>query len=322
MDVDALVRRVCALAVPALAIAAWLLRAEPPARGTSTGTGPLPEGSGAAPAPAPRAASTGDLSRLGERALAPKAEPARPVLAADLPTSQPPSHRESPPARARPRAATGECGGLEVRLITASDDEKWAFASIAEGLGTPARFYRVGERVGSWRLASIEWDRVWLQAGGARCAIGMHPGVREARESAGRGAQKQGVAIVDRAPPWQVSESIAESIEKISETEYRIKESAVSEIFEHSADLLAGLSVQPLRRDEQLVGIELSTIPSDSLLERLGVLSGDVLLALGDTRCISLESTLAALGELREKRQLVARLERDGAAFELDVRVE
>src|SRR5687767_8360593 len=166
MDVDALVRRVCALAVPALALAVWLLRAEPPAEGGSPAAdAPQPSpssapGSGArGSAPSvPSAAGGSGVQRFGEPALAEPA-PAKPAVdppLADTLPSRP--HAPSKRARAPARASGSACGGLEVRLITASQDPDWAFASIATAADEPARLYRIGERVGGYRVASIEYD--------------------------------------------------------------------------------------------------------------------------------------------------------------------
>jgi type II secretory pathway component PulC len=328
MDVDALVRRVCALAVPALALAVWLLRAEPPAEGGSPITDAPPpspssapgSGSRSAPPGTPSAPGESGVQRFGERALA---EPAPAKLAVDLPLADTlPSRPRAPSKRARSpgRASGGACGGLEVRLITASQDPAWAFASIATAADEPARLYRIGERVGSYRVASIEYDRVWVHSSGSRCAVSLHAGLREAVEASGKSPTGPTWSEGD-APPWHVPEPIAEAIEKLSETEYRVTKDVLPALFERGADLFSGMRLQPVEREHEVVGIALDSIPTDSLLERLGVLPGDVLLALGDKRCTSFEATLSALRELRDRQHLVARLERDGTAFDLELEV-
>jgi general secretion pathway protein C len=144
----------------------------------------------------------------------------------------------------------------------------------------------MGDRVGTWRTAAIDWDRVWVQAGGPRCALPLH----------GMMARDAGS---DRPAPWLVPEAIAQAIEKRSETEYRIDRSAVSEIFEQGGNLLIGVRLQPLSKSEREFAIELEHVPMDSLLERLGVQSGDVLESLNGVRCATPAATVEALVRAR-----------------------
>ena len=63
-------------------------------------------------------------------------------------------------------------------------------------------------------------------------------------------------------------------------------------------------------------------MPVDSLLERLGMQSGDILESLNGVRCKSLAITLATLAKARENDQLVARLTRGGEKFEIEIKVD
>jgi general secretion pathway protein C len=169
--------------------------------------------------------------------------------------------------------------------------------------------HRVGDRVGAYRIAAIEWDRVWVQAGGPRCAIALH-------------AAMAPDAGPDRPPPWLVPEAIAQAIEKRSETEYRVDRSAVPEIFEQGGNLLSGVRLLPVNEPERDFAIELEHVPMDSLLERLGLQSGDVLESLNGVRCNNLTATLAALAKARENDKLLARLTRGGEKFEIEIQIE
>ena len=198
-------------------------------------------------------------------------------------------------------------------MISVGDDPEWTFASIAPGPGEPARLQRVGDRVGAWRVAAIEWDRVWVQAGGPRCALDLHQGLYAAA-----GARRARDTNSEQPAPWLVPEAIASAIEKRSETEYRVDSAALPEIFDQAGNLLSGVRLSP-SKSERPAALELEQVPADSLLERLGVQSGDVLLSLNGVRCESLNAILGALDKARADEQLVARLERSGQSFDLEI---
>jgi general secretion pathway protein C len=304
MALDRWVRYVAAAALPMLGVAAWMLRTDPPPAKAPS--------SAVTAAPPERTSEPGanQVALVGEKALARRTDekPAPPErLAATLPPAETP-RPPLPPVPGPSRAARG-CGGLEARVISVGDDPEWTFASIAPGPGEPARLHRVGDRVGAYRIAAIEWDRVWVQAGGPRCAIELHAAM--ARDAGS-----------DRPPPWLVPEAIAQAIEKRSETEYRVHQSAVPEIFEQGGTLLSGVRLHPVNEPERDFAIELEHVPMDSLLERLGVQSGDVLESLNGVRCNNLTTTLAALAKARENDKLLARLTRAGEKFEIEIRVE
>jgi hypothetical protein len=67
--------------------------------------------------------------------------------------------------------------------------------------------------------------------------------------------------------------------------------------------------------------LELRTIRENSIFERLGMLASDVVLRINDRPCATLEEAASALLGACETRALVARLERTGEPFDLDIRV-
>jgi hypothetical protein len=362
MDVDVWVRRSAIAVIPLLALAVWFLAGDP---STAPAQGDLPGGAGeplpeeresltpASPVvDGPRTAqpsdgpSLADLERAAKHldekdphsaterlgtvveppeSVGPRARPRPParVAAVDLPVAE--SASSVGGAQTKRGLPAGPCGGVEVRLITDSEDPEWAFASLSAGPGKPAQMRRIGDAVGSFQLVGIEWDRVWLSSGGTRCAVGMHAGIREAQaQVAGSPSLEREELLGDAEqapPPWRVPEHIASAIEQKSVTEYVITRDAVHAIFASGSDLLSGLALRPVSRDERVVGIELGKIQVDSLLERLGLHTGDIVLSLGDRPCVTLADTIAALEGLREQDVLVARLERQGEPFLLHVRV-
>lgn len=336
MDLERVIRYASLAAVPALAAAIWLLRSPAPAPhqvASSSASAPAPVlGDGLPPAP-PASTHTAAIVDGPHRSVPPPALP--PVHAAvDLPPARPgPAPAVTTPvARALPKHhhddsdsfTEGACGNVRVRLITASKDPKWSFASIATGADKTAHMRRVGDRIGGYRVAKIEWDRVLLERGGARCVVGMHAGARPTRADpvmAPVGNKNTILPADSPAPVWEVPDAIASAITQQSPTRYAISGSAVKAIFAAGADLLAGTRIEPLRQDERVVGITLESIPPDSLLDRLGVQSGDIVLELNGSPCTTFSGALQALQAARKKRQLVALLERQGQRFDLTVGV-
>jgi general secretion pathway protein C len=132
------------------------------------------------------------------------------------------------------------------------------FASLAPP-GEPAAIRHIGDRIGNWRLEKIEWDRVWLRAGGSRCAVGMHVGAREAGESVG-GTPETPAPVDDapaRAPTWELPRELVNAIEKLADASFAVDRAVVPAFYARAADLLAGIRITPLRKNEAVAGITL-----------------------------------------------------------------
>ena len=255
-----------------------------------------------------------------------------PSMAVDLPVASGPVVDEVEASGASvartpaalPREPAGPCGGVLVRVITASSDPEWAFATIADGPGKPARIRRVGDPVASWRVDSIEWDRVWLKNGGGRCAAGINDGARDARLAVGLAPDTDGLleAADDVAPAWQVPPDVARAIHQRSATEFVIDQRVIAKIFEQGPELLAGVEFDPVKQGDGVVGVSIDEVPMDSLLDRLGIEKGDIVLALNDSPVVSLDAAIVALGDARTRAALVASLRRGGRDFAIDVAIE
>jgi hypothetical protein len=322
MGFDGWIRHGALAAIPATVFGMYLARRPPPARPAPSATvapsvaepaglGPL---SSAIAERGEAALAEGEAAATARHEAPPRVAPARPALAAaELPFAEPSERSRStrPPS---PRA--GSCGGVEARLITASDDPAWAFASLTPAPGEPAVIRHPGERIGGYRVERIEWDRVWLVGAGSRCAATLNLGAREAEET--RGSRRLPGDAPSREP-WRVPGEIANAIEKRTETEYAIDRALWPAIHRGAGALLYGLEIQPVRRDEKVVALELGEIRTDSLLERLGVETGDRVLAIDGQPVTSLEAVVASLEECLERERIVAKLERKGESFELSV---
>ncbi|MBK7578602.1 MAG: hypothetical protein IPI67_00215 [Myxococcales bacterium] len=328
MDRDAAVRAVALAAIPLIAGGLYLARDRHAAVAATTSA----SAASAPPEPRGLGALAGLISERGEAALAeqksaspsaraaPSAPPADAIAATNLPLAD-----AKPTApRVREKPARGACSGVEVRLITESDDPTWAFASLSPAAGERAVIRRVGESIGGMRVVKIEWDRVWLAGGGGRCAAAMLFGAREAAEADEGTPKRRRHRLPDELraeKPWRLSGEMINGIEKLSESEFAVDRGLVSAIYSQAGSLLAGVKIEPVRDQDQVVGFELGEVRTDSLLERLGVETGDRVLSIDDTPARDLEALVGALGRAREKDRLIAKLERQGEAFSLRVTV-
>ena len=86
--------------------------------------------------------------------------------------------------------------------------------------------------------------------------------------------------------------------------------------------MFAGLRVKTLKRGEQVVGLELHDIRIDSFLERLGIVSGDVLLRIAGEPV----TDAGVVGELLQAHKhddsLLVDLARNGEKYQLKLRVQ
>ena len=324
MDVDVWVRRIALAAIPLLGVAIYFLRTDPepeappdPAPSSAAHDG-LPE-----PAAGPGAR---DLKARGEAALA-EPRPSEPPPPAPTPTrtrsraaADLPLAGDAPRGRSAEVAPRGPCGGIEARLITVTDDAEWTFASLAPP-GEPAAIRHVGDRVGGWRVQKIEWDRVWLASGSGRCAVGIHVGAREGGDSVG-GTPAEATPLDDapaRPPLWHVPRELANAIERVGDGSYAVERGIVKGLYERADELLSGTKLTPVKRDERVIGIELGEVRTDSLLDRFGVASGDIVLEINGEASVTLAATLAGFEKARKAERLDARLERTGRPYELVV---
>lgn len=288
--------------------------------------------------PSARGPAQTDTARAGSvdgTNEAPRSRPSPERAAAELSVSFPdlgvvplppsaPATDGSVLASGEPSPRSGPCGGVQVRLITTSADPNWASASIAAARDEPARSYRVGERVGRWRIDAIEWDRVWLVAAGARCAATLHEGLDGSAVAAGSPtASPDGPLTITEGPVavGRLPFEIAQGIRRRSQTEIVIDPRCADQLLVDGADWLAGTPINLARVGDEVIGLELGAIASGSLLAHLGLESGDILRLLEGRPVRSVEQVLAVLREARPRNGLVARIARAGGEYDLEVAV-
>ncbi len=249
--------------------------------------------------------------------VAPQRRAPPPRTARELPEALPPPAPSAPPARAAALRRGSTCEDVEARVITASADRDWSFASLARPGEPGAVFVRLGAAAFGRRVQAIEWDRVWLEGGEGRCVASLNAGARE-------GAALRGAAPtlpLSAPPPWQLPEELSEALGKRSETEAELSPAGVEQLFAAGPALLSGVELSRVS-DAEPRGLRLEKIPRDSLLERLGFSAGDVVLSVNGRALSSLEETLGALALLRHAPRWLALVDRDGERLQLELRVQ
>ncbi|XXT20548.1 type II secretion system protein GspC [Sorangium sp. So ce429] len=215
------------------------------------------------------------------------------------------------------------CDAGRVVLIAASEDAAWSFAAIA-GPDGRTQLQRLGGDTPGGTLARIAWDRVWLTAGGARCQLqlgktagGGAPAPNEAPAPQPRPQAKPvgGEANLSAIPP-----EIAARIRRVSATEFNVDRSAVDQILEQQALLMRSARVIPERRGDQVVGLKLR-IKRGSLLESLGLESGDSLRSINGFSLTDPQKALEAYARLRTADHLSVAIERGGQLMTVDFNI-
>jgi general secretion pathway protein C len=331
MQVDSLVRGAALGVIPVVAVTAYLVMRRPPKPTSKAAVSASVAAAVDSSEPEQEARpdesaepGSGDettLRVIGDRVIKdrlPRAPVPKRLLAADLPsTSLPPPE---PSLAVAPNL--GACGGIVLKAVTASHEPAWSSASLSPGPTEPAVVRHTGERIGAWRIQSIDWGKVWLVQGSQRCAVEIHPGLAIPEPKARRGRARSTMSLLgDERPEWEVPAAIIQGIDKRSETEFTLLARTVDAIFARGSELMAGLRIEPVRKNGSVAGIELELVPPGSLLERLGVESGDVLLAINDEPSPSPQAAVTTLGRARQLARMVARLERRGEPFDLEVEV-
>ncbi|WP_437677415.1 type II secretion system protein GspC [Sorangium sp. So ce131] len=316
MDLDAVVKhRFRWIAGAMLALAAYFQAA-----GMShvMGRTILPDGA-ARRAPLRAAAGNGAL-REGRRAASAEVILQRnPFDSVTGPLRPPPGGEpgESAPAASGDPRSDPICDAGRVVLIAASEDDAWSFAVI-EGPDGQTQLARLGGEAPGGTIARIAWDRVWLAAGGARCQ--MQLGKTTRRDAPEPRPRPQATPVAGEIEQRAIPPEIASRIRRVSATEVHVDRAAVDQILEQQALLMRSARVIPDRQGDRVVGLKLR-IRRGSLLETLGLESGDSLRSINGFDLTDPQRALEAYARLRTADHLRIALERGGQLMTLDVNI-
>ncbi|AUX39675.1 general secretion pathway protein GspC [Sorangium cellulosum] len=209
------------------------------------------------------------------------------------------------------------CDDIRALLIAQADDAAWSFAAMAGSDGRTV-LRRQGDEAFGKTIHHVGWDRVWLTAGGARCqavmgrkpARGGAPGASPAPEPAPSGPARR--PATSTVPP-----EIAAKIRKISDTEFRVERSAIAAILEQQSELMRSVRIAP-----EPGGIKLARIRSGSLLETLGLKTGDKLASINGFEVSDVSKALEAYARLTTANHVALTISRDGKPMTIDFHID
>jgi general secretion pathway protein C len=206
------------------------------------------------------------------------------------------------------------CERLKVSAIAASADPDFSLAVFTDGTDARALIRRRSGEVGNLKVEQIGWDRVWMSGPRGLCQAVMFAESPDPPRAADAGVAHDTVPTV---PAW-----ISGGIETISPTEHAIDRALVPRILEGRADLLRGVRVAPELTGGKIAGARLTGVPPESLLAKLGLMSGDRLDTINGYELTSTEAAVEAYARLQSADRLVLQVNRGGSEvrLQLDIR--
>lgn len=288
MNLDARLRRFFPFIV--LAMIGLIAYFQASAIGNLLGSAVQPEGASEAPAPAASEAPT-SADRDADRILG-----RNPFDSSVGPIEDAPDDEEHDGDEAEddddPVPSGGKCDFGKVSIIVANDDPRYAFATIA-GADGKMKMRWVGDEVDGHRVASVTWDRVYLEKGASRCFLAVGEGKS---------------AAAPTPEPAPSTDDLAAKIRKVSDTRFEIDRDAVGEIL--AADPLQGARMRPVKEGDAIVGLHLSRVRPGTLFEALGLQNGDRLEAINGVPITDPEKALEAYRRLETSGALEVEIRR------------
>jgi len=241
------------------------------------------------------------------------------------PREPPPSSRRIDPARVildrnpfdsswtrRARADSTDtelCSSVAVHIVSQSPDASWSLASLAEA-GGAARLVRAGDALGPYAVVFVGDDpesgrpAVWLRRRGVLCRAPL-------------GAPTSAPPPPRPSFPWELPSSVRDGIRSLDEGRIEIDRATYSELLPNIARHLGPLGVRRSRAG----GAELRGVRPGSLLDLLGLATGDVIESVNGHDVTTPSGMMEAYPELFAARHFVVRLRRKGLPSALEIRV-
>ncbi|MCA9625484.1 MAG: general secretion pathway protein GspC, partial [Myxococcales bacterium] len=179
----------------------------------------------------------------------------------------------------------------------------WSFASIDDGK-EGARLRRVGDEVGTHTVQAMGWDRVWLTEGSKRCQMKLGEQGTASPPKTATPAPRRG------SNRFALKPELAAKITKVSDDEYNIERSLVDELLQDQASLMRSARVAP---NKDGGGVRLSRIRPGTLLDHLGLKTGDTLQTINGFDLSDPQKALEAYGRLRTASNLEVSVVRGGS---------
>lgn len=221
------------------------------------------------------------------------------------------------------------CAGVEVLILTESEDPLWSFAALTGPTEKAPVLRRVGDKLGTQTVAYIGHNpatgspTVWLESN-TLCQAALF-GVVPPPAAAAAPAEEPAADAAAAAPPTTaraLDPEIASKIRKISDTEFEVDRSAIDKILDNQAELMRSARIVPETKDGQTIGVRLFGIRPETLLGQLGLVNGDRLETINDFNMASPEKALEAYARLRTANSLKVQVNRRGKPTTIDLKIK
>lgn len=223
------------------------------------------------------------------------------------------------------------CAGVEVLILTESEDPLWSFAALTGPTEKAPVLRRVGDKFGTQTVAYIGYNpatgspTVWLESS-TLCQASLFgvvpPPPPAATPAAAPAAEAAEPAPAPAGNARALDPDIASKIRKISETEFEVDRSAVDKILDNQAELMRSARIVPETKDGQTIGVRLFGIRPDTLLGQLGLVNGDRLETINDFNMASPEKALEAYARLRTANSLKVQVNRRGKPTTIELKIK
>jgi general secretion pathway protein C len=224
--------------------------------------------------------------------------------------------------------AVGPCAGVQVFILTESNDPLWSFAAVQGPGENGPSLKRVGDAIGSQKVAFIGFNprtnkpALWLEGDGLCQAslFGEAP-----PPAAAQAAPVEAAPAVAEAQPdgnRAMDPELKKKIKKISETDFEIDRSAVDKILDNQADLMKSARIVPEQKDGKIVGVRMFGIRPETLLGQLGMTNGDRLETINGFDMGSPEKALEAYARLRTAGSLTVTVNRRGKPVVINYKIQ
>lgn len=223
-------------------------------------------------------------------------------------------------------AAPAPPADLKLVGTVAGDEDPLALIQVNKELG----LFRLDEELpGGGVIETIERSQVTIRFGSQRlvtlllheqvgAASGAAPGV-PAAAPASRAGQAGAAA---RAGQAAAAPELAGTIREVGENRWMLSEDMVESVRENFAAQLRLAQMQPRLVDGRTEGFLVRRINPRSVLAKMGLQRGDVVIDVNNIKLDSPEKALQVFQQLREARRISVAVERDGQPLSFTYEVE
>lgn len=223
------------------------------------------------------------------------------------------------------RSALPRCEGGDLRLVGAvASSSDWAIAAIVGSTGQTS-FHRRGSQLDGVTVLGIGSDSVVVQPSeGAACRLEMFsysaasskPRVASApkpKKPAPKKESVRGPRVKRDRNAGLSKEEIAQGIQRVTDSSFVIKKKILDKVLDNPGKLMDIARIRPHQEGGKTVGMKLARIHPNTLLTKLGLKNGDILIGIDGEDLSSPDTALKAYASLRTAESLSLTVRRKGS---------